>query len=326
MALLLAGEVQSAVADRATALPVLNQARLGGRTLATWQSTTDPAYLPATVFETLAGESAREQTARATSATALEELEEQPAFIRFVDSFRARLGARWRRGPGQQMSEPERRFVAEPAGELQGFVADVVERQRQVEEEDDYGTGERLMAGAQMLLHSEPLRPHAGLDLDPSSVPDRRLTVGRGVAHLLPFHVSGDFNHRGLSVGWRPGMWFGHVGAGVPLSLLNWEIPAGKMYGTVGLAALFHLDSFFLPEIEIGPRLTTWYYPWPDEFGGKQLKPGGELAAYLFAGKLRLAVGVIDASRAGEIDTWTFKAGVADANGLLYWMTQFLGF
>ena len=327
MAHLLAGELERAEGGRAAARTALEGAEVGGRTMASLQDAQAGAHpLPVTVFETLAAEARREEEARRAGSAALAKLEKRHAFVRFVDAYRSRLGPGWRGTAGRDMSRPERRFVANPSGELQGFMADVLERQRQVEEEDEYETGERVISVAQMLVHSEPLRPHSGLDLDPSSVPDRRLTTGRAFVHLLPFHVSGDFNHRGLSLGWRPGYWFGDVGVGAPLSLLNWEVTDGRMYGTVGLSALFHADSFFLPEVELGPNLTAWYYPWPDDIGPGTFKPGAEVAFYMLAGKLRLAIGALDVRRMDRIDTWTFKAGVADANGLLYWLAQFVGF
>ena len=151
------------------------------------------------------------------------------------------------------------------------------------------------MAVAQMMLYSEPFRPSKGLDLDPSSIPDRRLTFGRAMAHLLPYSVSGDFLNGGTSVEYRPGYWFvERAGIGVPLSPIIWQsAQGGQMLVAAGIALLLHFDSVLLPEVQIGPRLTQTWEGLRDGAWG-DIRPGAEVAAYLFAGKLRLSVGVDD--------------------------------
>src|SRR4030095_12184587 len=111
------------------------------------------------------------------------------------------------------------------------------------------------MAVAQMMLYSEPFRPSKGLDLDPSSIPDRRLTLARAAARVLPYSVSGDFLNGGTSIEYPPGYWFSdRFGVGVPVSPIVWQSgQGGRMMAAAGVALLLHFDSVALPELQLGP-------------------------------------------------------------------------
>jgi len=248
-------------------------------------------------------------------------------FVAFVERFHGRLGDIDADGVRQQFAPREYRFVRDPDAEMRVALASAAERQAEIEEQENYKLGTQAMAVAQMMLYSEPFRPSKGLDLDPSSIPDRRLTLGRAMAHLLPYSVSGDFFNGGTSVEYRPGYWFvERAGIGVPLSPIIWQSgQGGRMLVAAGIALLLHFDSVALPELQIGPRFTQTWQNLRDGSAGT-IQPGAEVAAYLLAGKLRLSVGVDDFVTAGDtLHAWSFKLGLADLNGLTYWALRFIG-
>jgi hypothetical protein len=251
---------------------------------------------------------------------------ENDTFIAFVDRFRGHLGDVDADGVRQQFDVTERRFVRDPDAEMRSTLAAAAERQAEIEDKENYQLGSRTMAVTQLLLHSEPFRPSKGLDLDPSSIPDRRMTFGRAVARVLPYSVSGDFFNGGTSIEYRPGYWFlERVGIGLPVSPIIWQsAQGGRMLASAGVALLWHLDSVLMPELQLGPRLThTW--EGLGDASTRDLRPGAELAGYFFAGKLRLSVGIDDFAQASKnLHAWSFKLGLADLNGLFYWACRFI--
>jgi hypothetical protein len=247
-------------------------------------------------------------------------------FIAYVDRFHAHLGDMNAPGVRQQFAPREYRFVRDPDAEMRIALAAAAEREAEIEEQENYQLGTQAMAVAQMLLYSEPFRPSKGVDLDPSSIPDRRLTFGRAAARILPYSVSGDILNGGTSIEYRPGYWFvERVGVGVPLSPIVWQSgQGGRMLVAGGLALLLHLDSVLLPELQLGARFTqTWA---GIENASLDVRPGAELAGYLLAGKLRLSVGVDDFAKIADTHhAWSIKLGLADLNGLVYWAFRFIG-
>jgi len=251
---------------------------------------------------------------------------EGDTFVAFVERFHGQLGDINADGVRQQFAPREYRFVRDPDAEMRIALASAAEREAEIEEQEKYALGTQTMAIAQMMLYSEPFRPSKGLDLDPSSIPDRRLTFARAAARVLPYSVSGDFLNGGTSIEYRPGYWFvERVGVGVPLSPIVWQSgQGGKMMSAAGLAFLLHLDSVALPEVQLGARFTQTWQGISD--GSMNVRPGAELAGYFLAGKLRLSVGVDDfALIADTHHAWSVKLGLADLNGLTYWALRFLG-
>ena len=204
---------------------------------------------------------------------------------------------------------------------------DVVERISQIEELDDYVLGRRVSALAQMALHSEPQRPLTPWDLDPSSVPDRRFTVWRGLAHLLPVQISGDFVSAGWDIAWRPTFapWapgFSAAALVVPLSPLRWRRNTGEFFQYAGLGLLVPLPNVLVTGLEVIParaqfKLQEGKSTW------QNATVGFDVGAYLLAGKLRLSVGMDDYAGGDWKKLLNIKLGIADINGLLYWASRF---
>jgi hypothetical protein len=206
-------------------------------------------------------------------------------------------------------------FMRAPGKWLRDTEMDAAERLDQIERNDGYSLGQHLTATAQMIVHTEPLRPLAVLDLDPSSIPDRRHTFARALMHLLPYEISGDVLHGGWDVAYRPTFGYApwHLGLIVPISPWIWRRSTSETFQMAGLG--LHLAV---------PRVVVTGF---DAFAKEQCrwwlsKPctlGAEAAIYLLAGKLRVA-GSIDAfDNVHFPDTFTIRVGIADINGLLYW-------
>ena len=190
---------------------------------------------------------------------------------------------------------------------------DAAERLDQIEHLDDYPLGEHLTAAAQMVLETEPLRPITPVDLDPSSIPDRRRTPARVFFHLLPYEVSGDFVHSGWRVAYRPtfGPEGGQLALITPISPWIWQRSTHQTFQSVGAGLFFAPDTLLVTGLEaFGKVQCDWF---------ESCTPGAEVGAYFLAGKLRLGAGVVDFSGARQLASWTVQVGIADINGLLYW-------
>jgi hypothetical protein len=208
----------------------------------------------------------------------------------------------------------ERGFLRRPDKWLQNAEIDAAERLDQIEHIDGYPLGEHLTAGAQMVLETEPLRPLTPLDLDPSSIPDRRLTLTRLLFHLLPYEVSGDFVHSGWRVTYRPtfGSESGQLALITPFSPWIWQRSTHQTFQSIGLGLFYAIDSFLLTGVEAFPKVQCLWY-------AQSCTLGGEVGAYFLAGKLRLGAGVDRFAGAGQLDSWIAQVGIADINGLIYW-------
>ena len=208
----------------------------------------------------------------------------------------------------------ERGFLRRPDKWLQNAEIDAAERLDQIEHIDGYPLGEHLTAGAQMVLETEPLRPLTPLDLDPSSIPDRRLTPTRLLFHLLPYEVSGDFVHSGWRVSYRPtfGSESGQLALITPISPWIWQRSTHQTFQSVGAGLFYAIDSFLLTGVEAFPKVQCLWFAQSCTFGG-------EVGAYFLAGKLRLGAGVDRFAGVGQLDSWIAQVGIADINGLIYW-------
>src|SRR5450432_640702 len=208
----------------------------------------------------------------------------------------------------------ERGFLRRPDKWLQNAEIDAAERLDQIEHIDGYPLGEHLTAGAQMVLETEPLRPLTPLDLDPSSIPDRRLTPTRLFFHLLPYEVSGDFVHSGWRVTYRPtfGRESGQLALITPISPWIWQRSTHQTFQSVGLGLFYAIDSLLLTGVEAFPKAQCAWFAQGCTFGA-------EVGAYFIAGKLRLGAGADRFAGAGQLDSWIAQVGIADINGLIYW-------
>ncbi len=207
----------------------------------------------------------------------------------------------------------ERGFLRRPDKWLQNAEIDAAERLDQIEHIDGYPLGEHLTAGAQMVLETEPLRPLTPIDLDPSSIPDRRLTPVRLLFHLLPYEVSGDFVHSGWRVSYRPtfGPESGQLALITPISPWIWQRSTHQTFQSVGVGLFYAIDSLLLTGVEAFPKVQCAWF--------ESCTVGAEVGAYFIAGKLRLGAGVDRFAGAGQLDSWIAQVGIADINGLIYW-------
>jgi predicted acylesterase/phospholipase RssA len=212
------------------------------------------------------------------------------------------------------IDEDERGFLRRPVKWLRNAEIDAAERLDQIEHIDGYPLGEHLTAGAQMVLETEPLRPLTNIDLDPSSIPDRRFTPTRLLFHLLPYEVSGDFVHSGWSVSYRPtfGPEGGQLAFITPLSPWIWQRNTHQTFQSAGAGLFVALDSFLLTGVEAFAKVQCAWF-------GERCGAGGEVGAYFIAGKLRLGGGINSFPDARQLDAWTVNVGIADINGLIYW-------
>jgi predicted acylesterase/phospholipase RssA len=210
----------------------------------------------------------------------------------------------------------EREFLRSPDNWLRNAEIDAAERLDQIEHTDGYALGEHLTAGAQMVLETEPLRPLAPFDLDPSSIPDRRLTPARVLFHLLPYEVSGDFIHSGWRVAYRPTFALGEALALIaPLSPWTWQRSTHQTFQSAGLGLFLATDFVALTGVEaFGNVQCAWL--------AERCTLGGEVGVYLLAGKIRVGAGVNKFTDLGWPDGWTVQTGIADINGLVYWMLR----
>lgn len=207
----------------------------------------------------------------------------------------------------------ERGFLRHPDRWLRNAEIDAAERLDQIEHIDGYPLGEHVTAAAQMVLETEPLRPITPADLDPSSIPDRRLTPTRLLFHLLPYEVSGDFVHSGWRVAYRPtfGPEGGQLALITPISPWIWQRSTHQTFQSAGAGLFFAPDTLLVTGLEaFGKVRCAW-------FGS--CTPGAEVGAYFLAGKLRLGAGVDDFSGVRRLQSWIVQVGIADINGLLYW-------
>jgi predicted acylesterase/phospholipase RssA len=210
----------------------------------------------------------------------------------------------------------EREFLRSPDKWLRNAEIDAAERLDQIEHTDDYALGEHLTAGAQMILETEPLRPLAPLDLDPSSIPDRRLTPARVLFHLLPYEVSGDFVHSGWRVAYRPTFaLIDDLALITPLSPWIWQRSTHQTFQSAGLGLFWAASFVALTGVEAFGNVQC---SWP----AAHCALGGEVGVYLLAGKIRVGAGVNNFAELGWPDGWTVQTGLADINGLVYWMLR----
>jgi hypothetical protein len=236
------------------------------------------------------------------------------ALTEVVDHLRVALAADKVKSDLYFTDADERGFLRRPDKWLQNAEIDAAERLDQIEHIDGYPLGEHLTAGAQMVLATEPLRPLTPLDLDPSSIPDRRLTPTRLLFHLLPYEVSGDFVHSGWRVTYRPtfGRQSGQLALITPFSPWIWQRSTHQTFQSLGVGLFYAIDSFLLTGVEAFPKVQCLWY-------AQSCTVGGEVGAYFLAGKLRLGAGVDRFAGAGQLDSWIAQVGIADINGLVYW-------
>lgn len=230
-----------------------------------------------------------------------------------VDHLRVALAAAHVNAELYFTDDDERGFLAHPDRWLRNAEIDAAERLDQIEHIDGYPLGEHITAAGQMVLETEPLRPITPVDLDPSSIPDRRLTPTRLLFHLLPYEVSGDFVHSGWRIAYRPtfGPEGGQLALITPISPWIWQRSTHQTFQSAGAGLFFAADTLLVTGLEaFGKVQCAWF---------ASCTPGAEVGAYFLAGKLRVGASVDDFPGGRQLQSWTVQVGIADINGLLYW-------
>jgi hypothetical protein len=177
-----------------------------------------------------------------------------------------------------------------------------------------------------------------GWDLDPSSVPDG-VPARWAWTRVLPYHLAATAGQSGVEIGYRPMFHFGpRLGAVAHLIPLQFNAHekdnsqntdhsylgagAGIAYKNNGLSwsgfdataiAMLPWSSFAGEERQVAGR--------------KGHLLGGEVTSYFLGGKVRASLRVLpgNGDRASNIqggERWAMTFGLADVNGLMYWLLR----
>ncbi|HVV53030.1 MAG TPA: patatin-like phospholipase family protein [Polyangia bacterium] len=222
-------------------------------------------------------------------------------------------------------SPAEQALLDDPDRWLRRQSAEALERLNDIEREDGYGLGKDLTVFGQLIVNSEPVRAPGFLELDPSSVPDT-FTPLRLASHFLPYWIAGDINHGGYEIGWRPTFWpLSRLGISFPLTPFVWERDTTTVTGAGGAGLILRLQNAGVTDLEVVPaRLAFAYTDGGHVLGSSNHTLGGEVAAYLAAGKLRLSGTLVDYGQWKHDAAWMIYVGIADVNGLIYWAIRLL--
>lgn len=258
---------------------------------------------------------------------------------RSLEALQQRLG-----DLGYQAEGPEARaMAADLGGWLAGLSARVTRRLAAVERHDRNEGGERLFEGLEFaqLTHYDVRGPWA-LDADPSTVPDHDRGFGAFLAHwLLPHGISGSLRSSGLLIDlWEPRLRLGGTGASMSAVVSPW-LRQGRGENHGGLALVTGLDRVAWPligQLRLGPAA---FFRYDDEespgsntcLAEDRVCFGLRVQLGLLWDKVRLTGGLtrfgvrcepehlFDEPEAGCADVF-LTLGVADLNGMLYWMAR----
>ncbi|MBS2022201.1 MAG: patatin-like phospholipase family protein [Deltaproteobacteria bacterium] len=233
------------------------------------------------------------------------------SFAKLVESVSDALGQ------DQSVGSSDRRYLLAPLWETDDALLKLAARLNDVEEADQSKSGKQIADSAEFAISSEiAVRSH-GLDLDPSSIPDRDITWARGFAHAAPFQVVG--SSRVLDVGWRP-TYAVHrrLALVVPLSPLEVENRVGGFHvgGGLLLRPFSNVFGFVLPGFEASVRYSHTWRAMDDG------AIGAEFAVYLLGNNLRVGASLRDVTQTPAWSNVRLTFGVANFNGLLYWLTR----
>jgi hypothetical protein len=157
----------------------------------------------------------------------------------------------------------------------------------------------------------------------PSTVPDGASLVDQVLFGLLPYYATGRIPEGGAELGYLPTYYFGNGwGVSLPLAPLSWVRSRGLEDRLAFRSGVNFLRSFpgLLGRVELGPYLSYAYRaPTDPSARGTELF-GVELAAQPLYNRLRWSLGV-DSDLNGALRV-SSQLGIADLNGLLYWLRR----
>ena len=167
-------------------------------------------------------------------------------------------------------------------------------------------------------------RYRRGFDLNTSSVPQR---AGKAwLATLLPNYVSINTKSRGFELGYRPTVHLTNSWAfaldAVPLHLTgNAASQVDRYRWAIGPALHWKRTSTVWSGLETG---VEWFGRWQGNSLGAERVWSIPVNWYLLADKLRIGVRVFPRRDSGVqgAPSADFSVGLADVNGLLYWMLR----
>jgi len=268
-------------------------------------------------------------------STQAEQIDSQYGFVQFASALREESKGKFKLA--DYFSEREVELVDDPGRWFKKTAPDVAERLNSIEWSDGFKIGQHVTATAQMVVHSEPLNVPRTLELDPSSVPDRRWTGARILSHLLPFELAFSERHGGLELSYRPSLFlhdrFALVAPIVPfiwrrgdqtLAFMD-RRPGHSLSFAFGAGTLWRSrNGLFFSGLQLVPWrfFYRWEEHWPDQANLDPSASGGEIGAYFLAGKLHLALGVDRYSQFKSFREWDLRIGISDLNGLIYWLTR----
>src|SRR2546430_2482454 len=226
------------------------------------------------------------------------------------------------------MDQSFERFVENPERFLAGKLGLMLHQLWKVEHESKLA-GEKDWAGVAALSEAVfqsgiAYRYRRGLDLNTSSVPQR---AGKAwLATLLPNYVSVNTKSRGFELGYRPTLHLSNPWAlaldAVPLHLTGDPASDVDRYRwAVGPALHWKRTSTVWSGVEAGVEV---FGRWRGNPIGAEPVWSIPVTWYLLADKLRIGVRVFPSRDAGVqgAPRADFSVGLADVNGLLYWMLR----
>jgi hypothetical protein len=183
-----------------------------------------------------------------------------------------------------------------------------------------------LLQMLELAYRSTGPRYARGLELDPSSIPDHARGGWRAM-RFLPHYLGGTLGAPGVEVGYRPAFHlddrFAVVMPIVPLQYNSTRagVPY-RAYLGAGLGLGYKHDGLFFGGADVAFQAMQ---PWSElPAGSADAALGVETAAYVLGGKMRLALRALPANTTAVHGgrRWAATAGIADFNGLLYWLLR----
>lgn len=214
---------------------------------------------------------------------------------------------------------------------VQHKTEDLLDRLREIEVQSektsDTHVGELTAELAQMLVRQSTAAHATGFGFQ-DTLPDR--ASWWWLFRLVPTIFEQDIRSGGALLRYQPYLGLSEAFAvTVPITPLWWQrdehhIGSWKQFGTFGLGMQWRTSNFLVPAVELdGHYVTRW-----DGADGRLSKRWAiEAAAYLIAGKLRVAL-IAGPGPAFEgpglllPDHFIVKIGIADVPGLLFWFSR----
>ncbi len=227
---------------------------------------------------------------------------------------------RLREGGAGKYLGADARLVDDPDSLSRETFVRLARRLLTVEQADADPTLEPVREVWEFALRTDELLRHEGFDPVPSSIPDDEPHVLEIAFQLLPEHFARDWVRESWELGWRPTWGLAPELAITLPARIGFDDDVERVWVRTGPGLLFRPPGsvgIVLSGLELTPYLGADLPSKAEWRVRDDMFAGGELAGYLLGGKLRLSAG---AFTYGETVTPTFTAGLADVNGLLYWI------